>query len=957
MKPNKFISSTGVAFEILSTAENIETGEDFIIYRTNNAIGKIFVCSKEWWDSQNFMSQGQYAKQGITKYSSSDDKIQLYMSLFIGRNDVYAKRWESKSGKCGYSPVCLNEWKPAICLKPSGKCSNCKLKDYAEFDNSVVEKHLSGAITAGIYPLLKDETCRFAAIDFDDENWQKDISAVLSLCKKHFIPAYIERSRSGSGGHLWIFFKESVPASLARNLANHILASAMNERHEIKFSSYDRIFPNQDTMPKGGFGNLIALPLQKFPRKDGNSVFIDGNFHPYPDQWAFLSSIKSLSKSEVNHFIKNLNTNDAMLYEDNSEKPWEPVKPMLLSSDDFPSKISIVSANMIYIEKKNISSKGLSWLKHLASFKNPEFYKSQAMRLSTYGKPRIISSFEETEQYIGIPRGLYDDIVGIFTTNGINIDVTDKTNMGIKINATFNGQLRPEQEEAKNTLLRKNCGILSASTAFGKTVVAASLIAEHKTNTLILVHRTNLLRQWIDRLNEFLIVDEQPAVKYTPKGRIRKASIIGQIGGTKNNLSGIIDVAVMQSLISDGEVKDIVRYYGMVIVDECHHVSAFTFEKILKTTNAKYVYGLTATPTRQDGHQPIIYMQLGHIAYKSDNKKQSQKHPFEHYMIPRFTSFKHVSDNIHDLYANIIENELRNNMIINDCIAAVSENRTPIILTERTRHVDILAEKLKGYNVIKLTGGMGNKQNKEVADKLNNLSDSEDIIIIATGKYIGEGFDFPRLDTLLLAMPISWKGTLQQYAGRLHRTYEGKSEVRIYDYIDINVPMFERMYQKRLSGYSSIGYKSKCVNNSAEIINSIYDSGNFLDVFASDITAAKHNVLIVSPFMSKSTINKMCKLFDFTTDKITVITKPPESYKATSVQRVETCIHILEHCGITVHFNSAIHQNFAVIDNRLIWYGSLNLLCFGKSEESIMRLESAEIAEELLDCVQGDKRV
>ncbi|MCI8521278.1 MAG: DEAD/DEAH box helicase family protein [Clostridia bacterium] len=952
MKPNKFISSTGVTYEILSVAENIETGEDFIIYRTSNAIGKIFVCSKSWWTSQNLISQEQYANQGITKYSSSDDKIKLYMSLFIGRNDVYARRWESKSGKCGYSPVCLNEWKPAICLKPSGKCQNCDFKDYAVFDGKVIEKHLSGTITAGVYPLLKDETCRFAAIDFDDENWQKDINAVFSLCKKHLIPAYIERSRSGSGGHLWIFFSENIPASLARTLCGCILSTAMNDRHEIKFSSYDRIFPNQDTMPKGGFGNLIALPLQKIPRKNGNSVFIDENFHPYPDQWAFLSNIKSLSKSEVNHFIKNLNTNDAMLYEDNPEKPWEPVKPVLLSSDDFPSKISIVSANMIYIEKKNISSKGLSWLKHLASFKNPEFYKSQAMRLSTYGKPRIISSFEETEQYIGIPRGLYDDIVGIFTTNGINIDVTDKTNMGIKINAIFNGQLRPEQEEAKNALLRKNCGILSASTAFGKTVVATSLIAEYKTNTLILVHRTNLLRQWMDRLNEFLIVDEQPAVKYTPKGRIRKASIIGQIGGTKNNLSGIIDVAVMQSLISDGEVKDIVRDYGMVIVDECHHVSAFTFEKILKTTNAKYVYGLTATPTRQDGHQPIIYMQLGHIAYKSDNKKQSQEHPFEHYMIPRFTSFKHVSDNINDLYANIIENELRNDMIVNDCITAISENRTPIILTERTRHVDILAEKLKGYNVIKLTGGMGNKQNQEITDRLNNLSDNEKIIIIATGKYIGEGFDFPRLDTLLLAMPISWKGTLQQYAGRLHRTYEGKSEVRIYDYIDINVPMLERMYQKRLLGYSSIGYKSKCVDNSAETINSIFDNTNFLDVFAGDITAAKRSVVIASPFVSKRTINKLRKLFDFTTDKINIITRPPECYKENDVQRAENCIYLLKSFGITVRLITTIHQNFAVIDERLIWYGSLNLLCFGNSEESIMRLESAEIAEELLNSAQ-----
>ena len=429
-------------------------------------------------------------------------------------------------------------------------------------------------------------------------------------------------------------------------------------------------------------------------------------------------------------------------------------------------------------------------------------------------------------------------------------------------------------------------------------------------------------------------------------------SIIGQPGGSKNNASSTVDVAVMQSLISKGEVKDIVKNYGMIIVDECHHVSAFSFEQILKTANARYVYGLTATPTRQDGHQPIIYMQCGPIAYKVDNKKQTAAHTFEHYMIPRFTSFKSTGDQITKLYAAISENELRNDLIVNDCIKALSESRTPVILTERTKHVDILADKLKKYNVIKLIGGMGNKYNTAIMSKLSSLPDDEQFIVIATGKYIGEGFDLPRLDTLLLAMPISWQETLQQYAGSLHRSYEGKSEVRIYDYIDIHVPMLEKMYQKRLKGYNSIGYMTRC-EDTAESISGIYDNTNFLDVFIADILSAKQEVRLVSPFISKRIIARLIPRLSPAAAKLTIITRPPEDNKNSIVrQRAEECIGMLKDSGFKIYTRASIHQKFTVIDQRLIWYGSINFLRFGTSEESAIRLESVNIAAELIETMQ-----
>ena len=388
------------------------------------------------------------------------------------------------------------------------------------------------------------------------------------------------------------------------------------------------MIPVQDTIPKGGFGNLIALPLQKVPRDQGRSVFVDENFNPYPDQWNYLYNIKKYNLSEIERFIRELSPMGELgilLKDTEEEKPWEGKKPKPdITKFDFPEIVNIVRSNMLYIQKEGVSGTALNILKRLAAFRNPEFYKAQAMRLSTYEKPRIISCSDETEQYLCLPRGLEDEIVQILNDNGVKIKRSNKTNKGRKIDVAFNGELRGEQQQAADVLLTHDDGILSATTAFGKTVIGAHLIAKRKVNTLVLVHHTNLLSQWKDQLNKFLIINEETIAELTPKGRKKKKSIIGQIGSGKNNSSGIIDVAVMQSLVSGEEVKELIKNYGMVIVDECHHVSAFSFEKILKTANSKYVYGLTATPTRQDGHHPIIYMQCGKIRYRVDAKSQAE---------------------------------------------------------------------------------------------------------------------------------------------------------------------------------------------------------------------------------------------------------------------------------------------------------------------------------------------
>ncbi|MDR1204905.1 MAG: DUF1653 domain-containing protein, partial [Peptococcaceae bacterium] len=795
---------------------------------------------------------------GIHNNSAPAEKIELFMSLFTGREDVFARRWENaKKDASGYVPACLSEWS-ALCPKSGGgkmKCGKCPNHNFVKYDADAVEKHLMGHMTVGVYPMLPDETCRFLAFDFDGKEYspetlRHDVGAIREICAEKGIRVAAERSRSGAGIHLWFFFAENIPAGTARKFGSSLITRAMNQHHELPFKTYDRMIPAQDTLTNGGFGNLIALPLQKAPREQGRSVFVDENFNTYPDQWNYLSRVQRYTLKEIESFIRQLSPSDELgdLRRDSEdEKPWKGKKPApKLTKSDFPDKVNIVSANGLYVDKSGISSPGLNALKRLAAFRNPEFYKAQAMRLPTHKMTRIISCSDETERYLCLPRGLEDEIRGLLETNGAAAQFRDETNPGRGIDVRFNGELRGGQQQAADALLAHNNGILSATTAFGKTVVGAYLIAERKVNTLVLVHRTNLLSQWRERLNEFLTVHEEPAPELTPTGRKRKKTVIGQIGGGKTNPSGVIDVAVMQSLVSGDEVKELVRDYGMVIVDECHHVSAVSFEQILKAVNAKYVYGLTATPARQDGHHPIIYMHCGKIRWRVDAKEQAAARPFEHFVIPRFTRFQkpaHRDGNEwtwNDIYGDIQNNELRNSLILQDVTAAAEQGRSPIILTERVGHVKYLAKQLRPNikNVITLTGGETRKKSRETLQSVAEIPAGEPFVLVATGKYVGEGFDMPRLDTLFLAMPISWKGTLQQYAGRLHRLYDGKKEVQVYDYVDVHVETLENMYQKRLRGYASIGYKVKGTPQPLEEAHSIFDNRTFFPVYSADISAA-----------------------------------------------------------------------------------------------------------------------
>jgi len=897
----------------------------------------------------------------VHHYSATTDKILLFMSLFKGRNDVYAKRWENKKGQSGYSPVCMNEWKPGICNKPRIKCFSCDQKLYSELNETIIEKHLQGEMVIGIYPMCQDETCFFLAIDFDDKGWENDISVIRDSCTHMGIPVAVERSRSGNGGHLWFFFENPIPASMARKFGSSLLTYSMQKRHEIPFKSYDRLFPNQDTMPKGGLGNLIALPLQKSAREKGNAVFIDDQFEPYKDQWEFLCNIQKLAEKELDFFLTKFGKgNDlGMLKHEEADtvKPW--VKNTIeLQTRDFPDAVEITKSNLLYIEKTGFSQKALNILKRLAAFKNPEFYKYQAMRMPTFNKPRIISCSEEFDDYLALPRGCEDDVIHLLNDYKIKIHQMDETNPGRPINIEFNGLLHQEQQDAINALLEHDTGVLSATTAFGKTVVGAKLIGSRKVNTLILVHRQQLLSQWQERLSQFLLIHEKLPEPSKKRGRKKKTNIIGLIGAGKESLNKIVDVAIMQSLITRGTVKDCIKDYGMIIVDECHHVPAVNFEQILKNAPARYIYGLTATPFRQDGHHPIIFFYCGPIRFSVDARMQAEKRPFDHYLIPRFTSFKiglskkQEELTLQEIKSELASDDIRNQLIIDDVAACHKSGRNSLVLTGRVSHVNSLYESLSKIipDVICLTGGMGVKKTDEVLKKISSIPDKNPFVLVSTGSFIGEGFDEPRLDTLFLAMPISWKGTLQQYAGRLHRLRDGKKDVQIYDYVDIHIKMLENMYGKRLKGYASIGYKVKAGNIPDMPTDIIFDQKNFFPVYLNDIGNAVKQVLIVSPFMTKKRVIQMIGHFDPLLKKqvdITIITKPADNHREGAKILFDSVVLLLKESGVKVLQKPNIHQKFTIIDEKITWYGSINLLSFGSSEESIMRLSSSSIACEL----------
>lgn len=736
---------------------------------------------------------------------STTEKVALFRRLFRGRTDVYPVRWEGKtSGKSGYAPACANEWRVGICEKPRIKCGDCSQRLLVPLSDAVIYDHLAGEHTVGVYPLLEDDTCHFLAVDFDEAEWREDAQAFVQSCAELGVPTALEISRSGRGAHAWVFFAGRVSARDARRLGTAVISHTCARTRQLKLASYDRLFPNQDTMPRGGFGNLIALPLQKHPRENGYSVFVDAALRPHRDQWAFLASVQPMAPHDIEPTILRatggIHPLDVTFIDDEDlTTPWKrqaSMSPKLACA--MPEALTVTLGNLVYFEKSALPQALANRLIRLAAFQNPEFYKAQAMRMSVWDKPRVIGNAENYPQHIALPRGCLDAAQALLKDNGIRYDLRDERYGGEPIDTSFVGTLRPDQELAVAAMLHHDAGVLCAPTAFGKTVTAAAFIARRGVNTLVLVHRTELLKQWQERLQAFLVMEPGEGKR-----------VVGTIGGGKAKPTGKIDIAVMQSLSRQGEVNALVENYGLVIVDECHHVGAASFDAILKRTKAKFVLGLTATPIRRDGQQPIIFMQCGPIRHTAARPAGA---PHDQEVVPRSRVDRialPATAGIQDVFRHLADDSSRTQAIADEVMAAFEQGRKVLVLTERTDHLDAIHQALVAQvpSPFVLHGRMSKKQRAACIAELDALPPEAPRILLATGKLVGEGFDHPPLDTLVLAMPVSWKGTLQQYAGRLHREHAGKADVRIIDFVDTGHPALLRMWDKRQRGYRAMGYR------------------------------------------------------------------------------------------------------------------------------------------------------
>src|SRR6202453_3501679 len=759
-------------------------------------------------------SSSNSASASINGESRAAEKIALFRRLFAGRTDVFPLRWENRNtGKSGYAPACSNEWLRGVCGKPQVRCGDCPNQAFLSVSDQTIANHLRGLnkdgsagadFVAGVYPVLADGSCHFLAADFDGEHWAADALAFCETCRLREVPASLERSRSGECGHVWVFFSRPIPARDARQLGAVLLTETMERRPELGFKSSYRLFPSQDNVPKGGFGSLIALPLQRRARDYGNSVFVDRHLHAYRDQWAFLANLRRMTPEEVYSIVGKAAPNDRGLAvkmpiaDENGDEPWnqsafqrQSRPPM---TEPLPDRVKMILADDVYVDRTALPSTMVARLIRLAAFQNPDFYQAQAMRRSTYDKPQIISCAVFHQKHLALPRGCLEDLLDLLRSHRVAADVEDLRERGAELECGFLGTLRPEQHAAVASVSQHNSGVLAATTAFGKTVVAAALIAHRRTSTLVLVHRKELLKQWAERLQQFLSLSPES---------------IGTIGGGRRKPTGRIDIALLQSLSLKGKGSDPLVGYGQIVVDECHHLSATSFESVARRSKAHYWLGLSATVARKDGHQPIIFMQCGPIRHRVDPRSQALRRGFLHKVRIRDTTFTLPAEledaplSMPAIYSAIGRDEARNSAIFDDVLTALEAGRCPLILTERRDHVEALRARFERFtrNLVVLHGGLKSADLREAQAGLRASANAERLVL-ATGRYLGEGFDDSRLDTLFLVMPVSWKGTL----ARLHRDHDGKREVIVYDYVDRAVPVLARMAAKREKGYKALGY-------------------------------------------------------------------------------------------------------------------------------------------------------
>lgn len=924
----------------------------------------------------------------IKKFDVTDKIASDFFMMFCrGRKDVYDLRYTNpKTGKNGYYTQCFNRWDRGchIQKKDGVRCKDCELRAYKPITLPLIKAHMNGTDSNGndvvaIYPMLENNLCQLLVFDFDnhakgaeqedyaniDDGWKEEINALRRICKNLNVDAVVERSRSGSGAHLWIFFKEMVPARLARRFGFALLEKGAESVNLKSFKYYDRMIPTQDALPEGGLGNVIALPLQGIALKSGNSAFVDENWNAYEDQLKVLAGTRRLTRQEIEDYL-SLWYSTGFTSEDNgTDAPWD--KNSEIEVGSVKGVVRIVLADRIYIDSTGMSNKTKRQLRRMATFSNKQYFQNQAMDMPNYDESRFIYLGSDEGKYIVLPRGLREEILKKFDNAGISYKIEDKRTQGRKLSISFKGELRESQIPAVETMLENETGILHAATAFGKTVVCCDMIARRGISTLILVDRADLMNQWIKRLEEFLDIDEELPEYQTKTGRTRKRkSLIGNLQGAHDTLTGIVDVAMIRSLKKKDGFHPKLKEYTQVYFDECHHAASGSAIEVLQEINAKYVYGVTATPKRGDGKEKINEFLLGPIRYRFTAKDRAEEQNIDHLVYPRFTRTvkpHHLSKTPYgnDAYELIRNNDVRDEQIIRDVANCVQAGRTPVVLTKYVDHAKKLSERLKTYadRLILLTGANGTKARRAQVEELNKVDDSDSLILVGTGSLLGEGFDFPRLDTLFMATPVSGENVVEQYVGRLNRDYDGKENVIVYDYVDSHIPKFDKMYSARLKAYKKIGYEL-CVNMDGEKqkANAIYDIENYAETYWKDLEEANSAVVVSSPRLNNQKVDRIINMLGKRRElgvKVTIVTWHPDAYKYGKDDVRMELMERLRKAGFEIRLVEESCEHYAVIDNEIVWYGSVNLLSKEDTEDNLMRVCSKDIAAELLEMTFGSE--
>ena len=922
----------------------------------------------------------------IRKFDVTDKIASAFFTMFCrGRNDVYDLRYTNpKTGKNGYYTQCFNRWDPCCHykLKDGVRCKDCELRAYKPITLPLIKAHMKGLDPIGndvvaIYPMLENNLCQLLVFDFDnhakgaeqddyanvDDSWKDEINALRRICKNLNVDVVVERSRSGRGAHLWIFFKEMIPARMARRFGFALLEKGAESVNLKSFKYYDRMIPTQDALPEGGLGNVIALPLQGMALKNGNSAFVDENWNAYEDQLKVLGGTKRLTKQEIEDYLSLWYSSGTTDEDDGNETPWD--KNTEIEAGSVKGVVHIVLADRIYIDSTGMTNKAKRQLRRMATFSNKQYFQNQAMDMPNYDESRFIYLGGDEGKYIVLPRGLRERILNEFDKAGIEYKIEDKRTEGRRLNISFKGELRESQIPAVDTMLENDIGILHAATAFGKTVVCCDMIAKRGVSTLILVDRADLMNQWIKRLDEFLDIDEELPEYQTKTGRTRKRkTLIGNLQGAHDTLTGIVDVAMIRSLKKKDGFHPMLKEYSQVYFDECHHAASDSAIEVLQEINARYVYGVTATPKRGDGKEKINEFLLGPIRYRFTAKDRAEEQNIDHLVYPRFTKTvkpHHLSKTPYgnDAFELIRNNDVRDDQIIKDVVACVQAGRTPVVLTKYVDHAKKLAERLKAYadRLILLTGANGTKARRAQVEELNNVDGSDSLILVGTGSLLGEGFDFPRLDTLFMATPVSGENVVEQYVGRLNRDYEGKENVIVYDYVDSHIPKFDKMYAARLKAYKKIGYEL-CVNmdGGKQKVNAIYDIENYAETYWRDLEEAKQRVTVSSPRLNNQKVNRIISALGNRQElgvKVTIVTWHPDSYKYGRDDVRMELMERLRKAGFEIKLMEDSCEHYAVIDDEIVWYGSMNLLSKEDAEDNLMRVCSKDIAAELLEMTFG----